>query len=234
MTDNRQFARPFGDAQALEHARHLMIEQQIRTWDVLEPRVLESLILVRRERFLPENVRSLAFVDTQLPLEVPGAAHVETLFAPKLEARVVQAVQVMASDKILEIGTGSGYLSALLACHAAYVTSVELDPALAAFASANLAREAVTNATVVQGNGANGWGTQAYDIIVVGGGLPQAPQALLGQLTPGGRALCFVGSEPVLQARLYLRHAAGLSHEVLFETWMPPLREVVSNTSFVF
>ena len=234
MTDIRHSSVTLADSAALEQARHLMIEQQIRTWEVLDPRVLDSLSQVRRERYVPAALRALAFADTDLPLTVPGAAPGETMFPPKLEARVVQAVQPAATDKALEIGAGSGYLAALLAHHVAHVTTVEIDSGLAAFAAANLQRERVVNVAVAHGNGANRWGSQSYDIIIASGGLPQAPEGLLAQLAPGGRAVFFVGDEPVLQARLYQRHQDAVSYEVMFETWVQPLPGLASQPAFVF
>ena len=172
-----------------EHARFNMVEQQIRTWDVLDPAVLELLGTVPREQFVPEGRQELAFADLELPI-----GHGEVMLAPKLQARIAQEVSVAPTDRILEIGTGTGYLTALLARLGATVTSVEIHAALAAAAQARLASLGIDNARVETGDGARGWDTaHAYDIIVLSGSLPVLPDTFQKQLKPGGRLFAIVG-----------------------------------------
>lgn len=219
-----------------EQARHLMVEQQIRTWEVLDPLILNTLYRVKREAYVPTLLHALAFVDAMLPLKVDGAPEGEVMLPPKMEARVLQAVAARPTDRVLEIGTGSGYMAALLAAHAAQVTSVEINETLLSFAQHNLQRNAVKNVQLAPGNGINGWGTELYDVIVISGGISATPEALLKQLAPGGRALAFVGEAPVLQARLYHKtlQGRGLADEALFDTWVPALHQAPHTDRFVF
>lgn len=221
-----------------EQARFNMIEQQIRTWDVLDQEVLELLTLVRREEFVPAAYRSLAFMDTEVPL--PAG---QSMFTPKLEARILQEVAPKKHETVLEIGTGSGYMAALLAYRARHVTTVEIEPELKAFAERNLANYGVTNVTVVQGNGAQGWpapqtgGTAAaaYDVIVVSGGLAVLPDNLLRQLRVGGRLFAIVGQAPVMSAHLVTRMSdSSFDTEKVFETVVPMLRDAPVPPRFVF
>jgi len=180
----------------LEQARHNMIEQQIRTWDVLDQSVLRTLVDVRREAFVPVAYQSLAFVDTEIPL--PCGQH---MLSPKLEARLLQEAALQDDELVVEIGAGSGYMAALLAGRAGSVVSMEIDPALAAMARANLARAGVTNARVVEGDGAQGLPAEGpFDVIVLSGSVAEVPKALLSQLKVGGRLVAIVGSEPVMRA----------------------------------
>ena len=213
-----------------ELARSNMIEQQIRTWEVLDPRVLDLLLEVKREDFVPPAYRALAFADLELPLSARAR-----MWSPKLEARVLQELAPAASDRVLEIGTGSGYFCALLASQAAEVTSVEIDPALAADARAKLARRGHANARVEVGDGARGYGNDTYDVIVLTGSTPILPERFLAQLAPGGRLFAVVGEEPVMKARL-LRWSAPDSHVAvdLFETVIAPLENAASPARFEF
>ncbi|MEN9868200.1 MAG: hypothetical protein RL748_3790, partial [Pseudomonadota bacterium] len=160
----------------IEQARFNMIEQQIRPWNVLEQDVLSLLSLVKREQFVPAAYKNLAFVDTEIPLP-----NHEVMLAPKVEARLLQAVAVKKHEQVLEIGTGSGYMAALLAHQGRYVTTVEIDPELKAMAEKNLAAHGVSNASVALGNGAQGWATgmEPYDVIVISGALPVLPDSFL-------------------------------------------------------
>src|SRR5215831_8003025 len=143
----------------VERARFNMVEQQIRTWEVLDQEVLDLLFEVHREDFVPAQYRDLAFVDMEIPL-----GHGEKMLAPKLEARMVQELAIKPSDRILEVGTGSGYMTALLAKRGAHVYSVEIAPELSAQASAKLAEHRITNATLEVGDAARGWTRHApYD-----------------------------------------------------------------------
>jgi protein-L-isoaspartate(D-aspartate) O-methyltransferase len=218
-----------------EQARFNMVEQQIRTWDVLDTDVLDLLFAVRREDFVPQAYRTLAFADLEIPL--PGAASpAPRMWPPKLEARVIQELRLKPTDDVLEIGTGSGYLTALLAHRASRVTSVEIDPTLARDAAARLAEHNVTNARVEVGDGARGWSTgQLFDVVVVTGSMPILPSSLVDQLKPGGRLLAIVGEEPAMHARLVERDASGqLSSRDLFETIVAPLINAPQPERFVF
>jgi protein-L-isoaspartate(D-aspartate) O-methyltransferase len=215
----------------IETARFNMIEQQIRPWDVLDQDVLDILALVRREDFVPAAQRSLAFVDTEIPL--PGG---EFMFAPKLEARILQELMIQPRENALEIGTGSGFMAALLAHQAQRVTTVEIAPALLEFALANLARAQVLNVAVVAGDGARGWPAAGeVDILVVSGSLPVVPDTLLAQLKIGGRLSVIVGQAPAMQAQIITR-TGGDSWETrtLFETSVKVLRNAVQPSRFRF
>ncbi|MFS0754954.1 protein-L-isoaspartate O-methyltransferase [Noviherbaspirillum sp. 1P10PC] len=219
----------------IEQARFNMIEQQIRTWDVLDTEILDLLHVVRREAFVPEAVRSLAFVDTEIPL--PGG---ENMLPPKFEARVLQEVAPRKHETVLEIGAGTGYMAALLAHRALHVTTVEISPELKAMAEKNLADYGVGNVDVVLGNGAFGWEgsgqfTAPYDVIVISGSLPVLPDAFLRQLKVGGRLLCVIGERPVMEARLITRTSeTGYHTRNLFETSVTPLRQAVHPSHFKF
>jgi protein-L-isoaspartate(D-aspartate) O-methyltransferase len=214
-----------------EQARFNMVEQQIRTWDVLDPAVLELLSTVPREAFVPEDRRALAFADLELPI-----GHGEVMLAPKLQARILQEVMVAPTDRILEIGTGTGYLTALLARRGATVTSVEIHEDLAAGARARLSALGIDNVKVETGDGSRGWDTgHAYDVIVLCGSLPVLPDSFQKQLRPGGRLFVVVGERPVMSARLIVREGDSTFAAVtLFETVVDPLRNAPQPSRFVF
>ena len=219
----------------LEQARSNMVEQQIRTWEVLDQDVLDLLYAVPREEFVPSSCRNLAFTDMDVPI-----GEGEKMWPPKMEARVLQELAVKRSDRVLEVGTGSGYLTALLAHRAAQVYSVELRPALAAFAGANIARHGVDNVTLGVGDGANGvpagfpYGGP-YDIIVLTGSVPRMPGALLDALAPGGRAFAVTGERPVMSATIVTSTAPGALRTVeLFETVLAPLSNCRRPSQFTF
>ena len=214
-----------------EQARSNMVEQQIRTWEVLDQAVLDLLYAVPREDFVPPPYRTLAFADMEIPI-----GEGEKMMAPKLEARIVQAVAPRKSERVLEVGTGSGYLSALLAHRAAHVHSVEIRPALAAFGRANLERHGADNVTLETGDAARGWPTRApYDVIVLTGSTPVLPKALLEQLSPGGRLFAVVGEGPVMVARLVTCSAPGALRSVeLFDTLLAPLANAEQPPRFIF
>lgn len=214
-----------------EQARFNMVEQQIRTWDVLDPAVLELLGTVPREQFVPDGRRELAFADLELPI-----GHDEVMLAPKLQARIVQEVTVAPTDRILEIGTGTGYLTALLAKLGATVTSVEIHEDLAAAARARLSTLGIDNVKVETGDGARGWDTaHAYDVIVLSGSLPMLPDTFQKQLKPGGRLFAIVGDRPVMSARLIVREGnSAYAAVTLFETVIDPLRNAQQPGRFVF
>ncbi len=213
-----------------ERARFNMVEQQIRTWDVLDQDVLDLLFVVRREDYVPVAYRELAFADLEIPL-----GDGERMWTPKMEARVVQELELRPDESVLEIGTGSGYLTALLAARSADVTSVELLPRLAAEAQAKLERAGVRNARVEAGDGARGYRTAQYDAIVLTGSTPVLPDAWLRQLKPGGRLFAVVGDAPVMTARLMRWTApAAIVSEDLFETVIGPLKNAAQPQRFVF
>ena len=182
----------------LEQARANMVEQQIRTWEVLDQDVLDLLYAVPREEFVPAQCRNLAFTDMEIPL-----GEGEKMWQPKAEARVLQDLALKRTDRVLEIGTGSGYLTALLAHRAAQVVSVEIKPKLAAMGRANVERHGVDNVTLEIGDGARGFPARApYDVVVLTGSVPVVPRALLECLAAGGRIFAVVGEPPVMTAKL--------------------------------
>lgn len=214
-----------------EQARFNMVEQQIRPWDVLDQNVLDLLFVVRREDFVPAALQRLAFADAEIPL-----GHGAVMLAPKIEARALQAVQIKKHERVLEIGSGSGYMAALLAAHAAHVTTLEIVPELADTARANLKRAQIDNVTVETAGGAGGWPTKApFDVIVVSASIPEVPQELLAQLKVGGRLFAIVGQEPVMEAQLVTRDSeAAFSTQSLFETVTAPLVELAPTQKFTF
>ncbi len=221
----------------LEQARTNMVEQQIRTWEVLDQDVLDLLYVVPREEFVPLQFRALAFSDLQLPLEErTTAGSVERMWEPKLEARVLQELDVRKADRVLEVGTGSGYLTALLAHRAAHVYSVELKPALAALGRRNLERHGTKNITLEIGDAARGWGHHGpYHVIVLTGSTPVLPRAFLEQLEIGGRLFAIVGEPPAMTARLVTCTALGAFNNIdLFETVVAPLTNAEQPSRFRF
>ena len=173
----------------VEQARFNMIEQQIRTWEVLDDSVLSLLSVVKREEFVPAAYRSMAFVDTEVPL--PKG---QSMLAPKVEARLLQELAVQRHERVLEVGSGSGYMAALLAQKAQHVTTLEIDPGLAAFASDNLKRAWVMNVTVMNADASQAPPVDGpFDVIVLSGSVAEVPPVLLGQLKPGGRLVAIVG-----------------------------------------
>ncbi|HYD56467.1 MAG TPA: protein-L-isoaspartate O-methyltransferase [Burkholderiales bacterium] len=221
----------FLDAEFFEKARSNMVEQQIRTWEVLDQDVLDLLFVVPREEFVPAAHRALAFSDLEIPI---GEA--QKMWHPKLEARVLQELAVRKTDRVLEVGTGSGYLTALLSHRAAHVFSVEVSPKLAAFGRANLERHGVHNVTLEVGDAARGWSAHApYDVIVLTGSTPVLPRAFLDQLAVGGRLFAVVGEPPAMRARLVTCTAAGAFGEIdLFETVIAPLANAERPPRFRF
>ncbi|KFB78009.1 MAG: Protein-L-isoaspartate O-methyltransferase [Candidatus Accumulibacter cognatus] len=214
----------------MEQARFNMIEQQIRPWEVLDPEVLGLLAAVKREVFVPEALTLLAFADLELPI-----GHGQTMLPPKIEARILQEVGVRNTDIVLEVGTGSGHMAALLASKAEYVHSVEIDPVLAEIARRNLRHAGVANVSVETGDASQGWsGPSPYDVIVISGSLPELPDVFLQQLKLGGRLAAFIGEAPVMEAQLIIRTADKAFNTInLFETVVAPLTTRKCQ-SFVF
>ena len=215
----------------VERARFNMVEQQIRPWEVLDQQVLDLLFAVRREEFVPPQYRSLAFVDMEIPL---GGG--EVMLAPRIEARMLQELALKPTDRILEVGTGSGYMTALLAKRGAHVTSVEINPEFSAAAAARLAAHDITNVTLEAGDAAHGWNKSApYDAIVLTGSVPVLSEEFQRSLKPGGRLLAVVGEAPVMLARLTTCAGGGAYNTVtLFETCVPTLRNAPQPERFVF
>ena len=215
----------------IEQARFNMIEQQIRPWEVLDPQVLDLLFVVKREDFVPAAYRNLAFADMEIPI---GSGQV--MLAPRVEARLLQELGIRQTDKVLEIGSGSGYMAALLAARADHVVTVESRPEIAEFARQNLERAGVANVTIEVGDGVNGWAQRGpYDVIVVSGALPSLPDTLLKQLRLGGRLAAIVGEAPVMEAQLVTCSAEGVYNTInLFETVVPALDSGNAKPGFSF
>ena len=217
-----------------DRARFNMVEQQIRPWNVQDERVLQAVFDMPRERFVPPQLRALAFADTELPLVIDGVDTRETMLSPKVEAKLAEELRLQPSDCVLEIGTGSGYQAALLSRLCQQVTSIELESRLSAFAQANLARAQVANVAVETGDAHAGWGTAEFDAILVTGSVPVVPDGLKYQLAIGGRLVVVVGQAPVMTAMRITRTSPASFETVgLFDTVIKPLRGItVSQFKF--
>jgi protein-L-isoaspartate(D-aspartate) O-methyltransferase len=215
----------------IELARHNMIEQQIRPWEVLDQRVLDLVMRSPREDFVAPTHRNLAFVDMELPI-----GHGVTMMFPRVEARMLQALQVQPGDKVLEIGTGSGFVTLMLATLASQVVSVEINEELAQAAGKRLTAHGVDNVEIKVGDAAGGWNqNQPYNVIAITGSLPLLPESFKQDLQIGGRLFAVVGEGPVMEARLITRINANEWREVvLFETWLAPLKNAAARPSFQF
>ncbi|WP_334134072.1 protein-L-isoaspartate O-methyltransferase family protein [Tepidimonas sp.] len=222
-----------------DKARFNMIEQQIRPWEVLDARVLALLNELRREDFVPEAYRALALSDLEIPLSQP-AVEGESMLAPKVEARIVQDLAIRPGDNILHIGTGSGYLAALLARLGRQVLSLEINPQLADMARRNLARAGIDNVQVKTADAAAGrfasCASEApYDVIVLGGSVAEIPGDLLELLRVGGRLFAVVGDDPIMRATLVIRGSeAGYHSEQPWDTVIPRLRNFPQPSGFRF
>ena len=215
----------------LEQARFNMIEQQIRTWDVLDQEILDLLMIVKREAFVPAAYSALTFVDTEIPLPCG-----QSMLMPKLEARMLQEAAVKKHEHVLEVGTGSGYMAALLAHRARHVTSIEIEPELLALARTNLRNFGIDNVDAIAGDGSSGWSAAApYDVIMVSGSLPVLPEQFLQQLKVGGRLVVVIGEAPVMTAQVITRLSdVGYNTVNLFETAIKPLRNAITPSHFHF
>jgi protein-L-isoaspartate(D-aspartate) O-methyltransferase len=210
-----------------ETARYNMIEQQIRPWEILDQRILDLISDVPREDFVPKAYRNLAFVDTNTPL-----AHEQTMMSPKLEGRLLQALNLTQKETVLEIGTGSGYLTALLAKLAKHVDSVDIVDEFVKEAATKL--NAFQNISLNTGDAINGWNSDTrYDVIVLTGSVPLLNPHFQAQLKDGGRLFAIVGEEPVMQAHLISRFADDFYTDILFETSLPPLLGAVEPDHFM-
>ena len=218
-------------AMNFEEARFKMVEQQIRPWKVLDTEVLAVLGSVPRELFTPEQYQFMAYVDEEIPL--PGG-HV--MLPPRIDARLMHDLELKGTESVLEIGTGSGYRTALLARRAREVLSLEIDPAQAEAARRHLQAAGIHNARVVQGDGAQAPVQGApFDAIVLGGSVAEVPQGLLDQLKVGGRLIAVVGTDPVMQATLFTRTGERqFSSTVLWDTSVPALQNFARPARFKF
>ena len=216
---------------ALEQARFNMVEQQIRPWQVLDPAVLHTLQHIARELFVPAAYQALAYTDTEIPL-----GHGQAMVAPRIDARLMHDVTLKPTDKVLEIGTGSGYLTALLADRSHHVVSLEINPELHARALTNLQGAGISNVDLRMADGSAGASDAGpFDAIVLGGSVYEVSQALLDQLKVGGRLIAIVGEEPVMQATLYTRTSASAwDHKALWDTTAPRLLGFKQPSRFTF
>lgn len=215
----------------MAQARHNMIEQQIRPWDVLDQRVLELIDTLPRDEFVPRKYLGLAYADLNIPLE-----HGQIMMAPKVEARMLQALAIQPSDTILEVGCGSGYVTALLAKSGKQVHSVDIYPDFVEETRRKLGIHNITNVTLETGDAANGWDRGGpYNVIVITGSMPILPDAFRQSLKIGGRLFVITGEEPVMTAYLITRIAEReWSDRALFETVLPPLVNAAIPKRFVF
>ena len=218
-----------------DQARFNMIEQQIRPWNVLDTEVLQHLALLRRDDFAPAAHRDLAFADVEIPL-LPDARPGQSMLPPRLEARIFQELALRNTDTVLEVGSGSGYMAALLATRAEFVHSVEIDPRLAELARSNLQRAGVVNVFVETGDAAQGWSAKApYDAIVLSGSTPRLSETLLRQLKVGGRLIAVVGEAPVMVMQLVTRTGEdSFTTTNVLETLLAPLLNAPKRSKFVF
>ncbi len=215
----------------MEQARFNMIEQQIRPCEVLEGRILDLLKHIRREQFVPAASKAMAFMDIELPI-----GHGAAMWQPKLEARVLQELQLSRRDSVLEVGTGSGYMTALLATLAGKVTSVEIVAELSAFAAQNLAHHKHTNLKLEIGDAAQGWNQdESYDVIVLTGSTPVLPEAFKHSLKLGGRLFAIVGDAPAMEAQIITKVAPDIYEtRNIMETVVAPLQNALQPERFIF
>ena len=214
----------------MELARFNMVEQQIRPWDVLDADVLELIKKLKREHFVPVDKQSQAFMDVEIQL-----GHNVKMWSPKLEARALQSLKLKPTDRVLEVGTGSGYLTALMSRMAEHVTSVELVQELSARAARTLAAHHFDNVTLEVGDASSGWGNEKYDAIVLTGSVPMPPQSFYDMLNVGGRLFAIIGDAPAMHATLVSCVAPGVFETTtLFETSVEPLSNAPQPERFVF
>jgi protein-L-isoaspartate(D-aspartate) O-methyltransferase len=215
----------------VEQARFNMIEQQIRTWEVLDTGVLELLSRVKREQFVPAEHRELAFADLEIPI-----GRGEAMMQPKVEARIIQELAVKPHETVYEVGTGSGYLTALLAANAKHVTSAEIHEEFTERARDRLSAAGIGNVSLVVGDSARApLAESAFDVIVLTGSTPVLPQAFLDRLTPTGRLFAIVGDRPVMKAVVVRQPEAGAFRRTeIFETIVKPLVNAAEPPRFRF
>ena len=214
-----------------EQARLNMIEQQIKPWDVPNQAVLDLISEIHRENFMPDAYKRLALADTRIPL-----AHGQVTMTPKVEARLLQALEVRPEDEILEVGTGSAYMTALLAKSGYHVLSIDIHSGFTEQAELKLQQHNIHNVTLECGNSIHGWQQSApYDVIVLTGSVPILEECLQQQLKIGGRLFAITGSSPVMEARLIKRVSENdWYNEILFETDLPELEGATQIEQFTF
>ncbi len=214
-----------------EQARFNMVEQQIRPWQVLDKDVLNVLSHVPRELFVPQAYQALAYTDTEIPL-----GHEQIMVPPRVDARLMHDLHLTGIEKVLEIGTGSGYLAALLAGRAQRVISLEINPELASNARNNLQRAGVTNVEVRVADGSEGAaGDAPFDAIILGGSVSEVPSSILQQLKIGGHLIAIVGKDPIMNATLFTRSSdSGWNSHLLWETVAPRLHGFKEPSRFSF
>ena len=215
----------------IEQARFNMIEQQIRPWNVLDADVLHLLSVLKRENFVPVEHKALAFVDMEIPL-----GHGQCMLAPRVEARLLQEAAIQKHEKVLEIGSGSGYMAALLASRAQRVISLEINPELAEMARSNLQKAGIHNAEVRQLDGAVAVPADGpFDVIVLSGSVAAVPPSLLAQLKVGGRVVGIVGDEPVMRATVITRtDERNYRTSQPWDTVVPRLQNFPETSTFQF
>jgi protein-L-isoaspartate(D-aspartate) O-methyltransferase len=214
-----------------ERARFNMVEQQVKPWEVLDERILAQMEAIQREDFVPVRYRKLAFADLSIPLP-----HDQIMMRPKVEGRMLQALALKEDDTALEIGTGSGYITACLAGLCKHVVSVEYHEDFYRDAEARLAEKGITNAELFHGDVMSGWQPeQAHDVVVVTGSVPAIPEAFQGWVNPGGRLFVITGKLPAMEARLLTRlGVSDWEEESLFETELPRLINSEPPPAFEF
>ena len=218
----------------IEKARFNMIEQQVRPWDVLDQDILDALALVKREDFVPPAYRGLAFADVEIPLSRDGVQRGQVMFTPKVEARILQALGVKRHESALEIGTGSGFGTALLAHRTRKVQSWEIEPALHDFAAANLRRAGILDVRLNQGDGSKLPVDDRFDVIILSGSVAEVPPQWLERLNEGGRLAAIVGEPPSMRARIHTRIGNEWTTIDLFETVAARLHGFPQSRRFRF
>jgi protein-L-isoaspartate(D-aspartate) O-methyltransferase len=220
----------------LEKARFNMIEQQIRPWNVLNQKVLDLLEVVKREHFVCAGLEKLAFTDCELPIRIKGEDTGQVMLSPKMEARILQELELRNHEKVLEIGTGTSYMAALMAQQGAHVTSVEINPAIANLAHGNLMKNKISRVKVVEGCGFKLTASLGqFDVILLSGSTPMLPASLLDALNPLGRLIGIVGKAPAMQLVLAKKSREGqVISTPLFETMTKALTNAPTENEFIF
>jgi len=215
----------------VELARFNMVEQQIRPWDVLDTEVLDLMEAMPREAFVPNGYENVAYADVDIPI-----AHDEVMLSPKYVGRMLQALGLHETDVALEIGCGTGYVTALLGRACRHVFSVDIHQDFVDTTSANLKTQGIDNVTLECGDAAQGWDTHGpYDAIFISGSVPVLPETFQKSLNRGGRLVAIIGDGPVMQATLITRTAIDeWREEILFATEIPPLVNAGKPNRFVF
>ncbi|MGJ3494507.1 Protein-L-isoaspartate O-methyltransferase [Piscirickettsia salmonis] len=215
----------------LASARTNMIKQQLRTWDVLDDAVLQLIESVAREQFVPSQYRNLAYADVSIPL-----ANGQMMLSPKIEGHILQAVQIKHTDNVLEVGTGTGYLTTLIAKQAKYVTSVDIDVQMIKLADSHLKKLLISNVSFDQGYAEQDWSSEEhYDVIILSGSVPNVPEKLKNRLSIGGRLFAIVGTTAAMVATLMTRASREqFISKPLFDTNVKALAQEQATDPFVF